>query len=846
MVILERHTQLAELAAARRDAAAGRGNLVLVTGEAGVGKTVLVKTFAEQLDTSVLWGMCDELLTPRPLGPFRDMFPQLNDQFGLETFLDAVLRELSEQPAPVVAVVEDAHWADQATLDTIRFLGRRVGRMRALLVVTYRDDEVPADHPLRVTLGAIPCSNIWRVRLAPLSEDAVTRLAHGSGVDAVQLYELTGGNPLYVTESLANPDSPVPPSVQDAVMARVGRLDDLGCSCAELASAVPGSAESWLLDACGVSGGLDEAVRLGVLRCREGVVTFSHELARRAVEMSLGENHRRDLNGKILDALAARDADPARLTHHAVQAGQVAAVVRYAPQAARRAAALGAHLEAFEHYLRALAYAEAYTADELLELLDSAADAGGWSARFDEAYRPAAQAVELCRNSGDQVRLGRSLCLLSEIEWARGRGADARAAADEAVAVLGGEPAGAEQLVGTYALQARLAIVDNRVDAAIAWGDKAIALTGRHDSLRLPAELLISVGTARLQRDPDDSGILVDGLRTALDQRDVHPAARAYVNLAAVFTRHMRYADAWRYIDDGLAYVDEQDQVIAADFLKTVRAFWYLDQGRWREAELDAASTAGLEGTSRFAAELVTGLLQTRRGDPSAAATLNKAARLAEQVADTQVLVPVALARAELAWLSGEPDGVSAALTPVIDIIFKTGVSRWIGEAALWQHRVGLLDKIPAGAAEPYALHIAGRWREAAEAWANLGRPYDQADALAEAPERPPLLEALAMFDRLGAAPWAAMVRRRLTQLGVQSVPRGPREATRASPGGLTRRQTEVLRLLADNLTYQAIAGRLYISIKTVDHHVTAIRAKLGAADRDEAVAAGRRLDILP
>jgi DNA-binding CsgD family transcriptional regulator len=308
----------------------------------------------------------------------------------------------------------------------------------------------------------------------------------------------------------------------------------------------------------------------------------------------------------------------------------------------------------------------------------------------------------------------------------------------------------------------------------------------------------------------------------------------------------MRYDDARPYIEEGLAFLERHDHLAAIHHLRAVRARWHLDQGRWSEAERDAAHATGLDNTSRALAELVVGLSRTRRGDSSAAATLEYVARCADASAEAQLLVPVALARAELAWLAGDHAGVIAALKPRLDTILDSGMSRWVGEAALWQHRVGHLDATPDGAAEPYALQIAGRYREAAACWAELGLPYHEADALAEACEPEVLLEALAMLDRLGAAPRAVMVRRRLTELGVGSVPRGPHEATRASPAGLTRRQTEVLRLLADSLTYRAIADRLHISIKTVDQHVTAIRTKLGVGSRQEAVDAARRIGILP
>jgi hypothetical protein len=288
--LVERHTQLAELDAALGDAGAGQGNVVLVTGEAGSGKTSLIRRFTTEAAgrSKILWGMCDELVTPRPLGPFRDIAGQLGvdpaDSQGT-ALLDAMMATLGGGRYPTMVVVEDAHWADEATLDAIRFLGRRVGRLRAVLVVTFRDDEVPADHPLRMAVGAIPPADIRRIALPPLSRDGVAQLAGRDDID--ELYRLTGGNPFYVTEVLAAPATNVPHTVQDAVVARVGRLSHNGRATAETAAVVPGRAERWLLDACGAADGIDEAIRLGVLDADDDIVCLSHELARRAVEHSL-------------------------------------------------------------------------------------------------------------------------------------------------------------------------------------------------------------------------------------------------------------------------------------------------------------------------------------------------------------------------------------------------------------------------------------------------------------------------------------------------------------------------------------------------------------------------------
>ena len=846
MALLERDTHLAELAAVLRDAATGQGSVVLVTGEAGAGKTALVSQFAASHSRAarVLWGLCDELVTPRPLGPFRDMFPWLAADPGragvASDLLGVLVDELSKPPHPVVAVVEDAQWADEATLDAIRFVGRRITRMRAVLVVTYRDDEVPADHALRVALGAVPATAFRRIRLPPLSIDAVARLAGRD--DVAELHRLTAGNPFFVHEVLAAPDAAVPPTVQDAVMARVSRLSDAARRSAELAAAVPVPVEPWLLDECGAATGADEAVRAGVLRRRGDQVAFAHELARRAVRNSLPAADWQEINGRILDVMVPHDADPALLTHHAVHAGRAEAVARYAPLAGRRASSLGSHAEAYEHFRRALDHAELFDPPELLDLMECFARAATYVVRLNEAYAAVTRAIELCSKAGDKTGLGRNLYLLSEIEWSRGRGDDAVRALDESVVVLETEQA-ADYLVDAYSQRARFAMLDHRDADAVAWGERATGLA-RDQGLPEPVHAMVTVGTARLQRDGDES-VLTDGLAAALAQRRLFAAARAYVNLADVLTLHMRYDAARRYIDDGLEFFDLHDLLGPIDHMLAIRARWHLDRGEWAAAELDGTRTAGIEGTSLTMAELVVGLLQVRRGDPSASATLEVAERHAARAGEAQHLVPVALARAELAWLTGDIDGIGAALEPVLTGSRQAVLPRWVGETALWSHRAGLAGAAPSGAAAPYRLQLSGRWAEAAARWAELGRPYEQADALAGASEPEPLLAALEILDRLGAVPRAAMVRRELDRLGVRSVPRGPRGSTLASPAGLTTRQTEVLELLAERLTYQEIAERLHLSVKTVDHHVSAIRSKLAVASREAAVVAAKRLRIL-
>ncbi|MFP3915500.1 MAG: ATP-binding protein, partial [Actinomycetota bacterium] len=438
--LLEREDQLATLEAGRERAAEGRGGVMLISGEAGAGKTALVRAFTSRLADGhrLLWGMCDDLVIPRPLGPFRDIAteaPALAEAISGHDqgqILDAVIEELAAKPSPVVAVVEDAQWADEATVDLIGFLGRRVDRLTALIIVTYRDVGTPLDHPLRQTLGKIPTANLTRIAVGPLSRAAVAELAGTADVD--DLYRLSRGNPLYVTELLRSSDG-VPAPVHEAVMARLGRLTSTARACVEVAAVVPHGAEEWLLVSCGVGEGLEEAQMAGFLHRSGELFEFSHELTRRVVEDHLGARRRRECHEAVLSALSGRDEDPARLAHHAFQAGDTRAVARFSPLAARRAVAFHGHPEAREHYRQALSSPDQFPVEERATLLEEYATECLLTSHLEEAGAALERAISL-REKGDVDRLGADLTLLSEVRWAQARGSEAEKAALRAVETL--------------------------------------------------------------------------------------------------------------------------------------------------------------------------------------------------------------------------------------------------------------------------------------------------------------------------------------------------------------------------------------------------------------------------
>lgn len=210
--LLERGALLDELGAVLKEASVA-GRVVLVAGEAGIGKSALAREFARRNvgRARFLYGACDPLLTPRALGPLHDIGRELGGRLAellaggstRERLFATLLDELDQRSRSTVVVIEDAHWADEATLDLLLFLGRRIERIRTLLIVTYRDDELGLDHPLRAVVGRLPPEVVRRLRPSPLSEAAVAELAARAGRPVVGLHALTGGNPLLLTEVLA-------------------------------------------------------------------------------------------------------------------------------------------------------------------------------------------------------------------------------------------------------------------------------------------------------------------------------------------------------------------------------------------------------------------------------------------------------------------------------------------------------------------------------------------------------------------------------------------------------------------------------------------------------------------
>jgi DNA-binding CsgD family transcriptional regulator/tetratricopeptide (TPR) repeat protein len=859
MQLLERELPLSALAAYAQEARQGDGRLVLVAGEAGVGKSALAEQLQYDLpDARWCWGACDGLFTPRPLGPLFDLADQLDGELlelcraraPRDELFAALLRQVSDPGTLHVVVVEDVHWADEATVDLLRFLGRRLANAAVLLIATYREEDLTAIDPLRAALGELVRQRATRrVELAPLSADAVRHLAGRSGLDPAELYRLTGGNPFYVTEVLQSGMSEVPAAARDAVLARLAGLSGQAREVLDAAALIGTRSDLRLAESVTKCSPpvLDEVLASGLLTGDGAWLRFRHEIARLAVEQAITVHRRGVIHARILAALQAAGCDDdAQLAFHAEGAGDGPAALRYATAAAHRAAELASHREAVAQFERALRFAGAADPASAAGLYDGLAYEVGLLDRWQDAADAGESALALWRLTGDQVRESVTLRQLSHTMWRLCRGREAAAAAQAAVAIL--EPLGpSTDLAWAYANLAVHRMTEAAYDSAIELAQQAQVIA---ESLGVPEVLsgaLNTQGCAAAAIGGEWASHMRRALQIAVDGRLQAQAGRAFANLHALYSGQRRFAEAEQCFADGIAYCDEHDIGTYGTCLRGERTSVLEKMGRWQESVSlgeELLTHSGASPVNRINPLVSLGKVLARQGEPGVWKCLDEATASADGTREPPFVVLVRLARAEAYWLEGKRDLATREAELADDVC--AGCDAWErGAIAVWLRRTASRRPPRGELAEPYRLQIEGDWEKAARAWISLGCPYEAALALYDSGEEAGLREALRIFTDLGASAAAQLTRQKMRLLGIRSIPAGPRTATRAHPLGLTRREREVLDLICAGHTNAEIAAKLFISAKTVDHHVSAVLAKLDAPTRGVAASHAARLGLV-
>ena len=804
MRLYERDALIERISALAAAAERGDGALVVVSGEAGVGKSALVRAALPD----AVYGYCEPLSTPRPLGPFRDLAARLwagrhvdDDPIRLG---DRLLRAFG--PSAAAVVVEDAHWIDTASADTVRFVARRIGGSPGLLVVVTRNDPA-GDSLLSGVLGQLGTSApVHRLTVPPLSRTAVGELLSGSGVDPDVAFGLTDGNALLVSQLAASGDTRPTEVVYESVSARLNLLGPPARELAELLAVVPGRIDARFVGAD--ADGLDALERAGLVRSDGEVIEFTHELIREAVADRLLTGRRRVLHTEALARLDRLGAEPDQLAHHAYAAGDLDRSVSEGLAAARRAARLSSHREAVAHFTRADRAAEQIRDEDqraalLVELAREQVAIGQDGAAVVTGRR----ALALTAGSEDLV-------LRSRVRRALGRLTRDETEAYELVRSAVGliervdDPS---ELAAALADLATIQMLARDLDAAAAAARAAITLAEQSDdpvSLSVAANALGSA--LLLGGDTEGEGWLRRSVHHAASQALDSEVARGYANLVSAAGEARLYRLSESAYREAMSYFTARDLDGMGGYTRAWHARSQFEQGHWTLAReiVDAllAEPASHVWTTRLIAHYIRArlMIRTGRGDPGP--DLAEADALARATGSSQRIAPVAAALAERAWLAGESAGeeLEAAYA-----LAERRADRWaLGELGYWRWRHGHPGGPADGAAEPFRLLVSGPSAAAAHAWAELGCPYEQADALARSESVDDVRSALAVFHRLGARPAAELTARRLRSLGVRTIPRGPRATTARHPDGLTPREADILAELQAGRTDKEIAAR--------------------------------------
>jgi DNA-binding CsgD family transcriptional regulator len=859
--LLERDAPLAQLRAlARRTSRSRHGEVVLLRGEAGVGKTALLASFVSQLDSGlrVLQGWCDPLAAPRPLGPLTDALAGLDAAAaaGLAEAVDSgdtaqIYRQLLSalgDGARWVWVIEDAHWADGATLDMVRFLARRIGALRLLLVISFRDDELSPTHPLAVTLGDLANhAAVSRIALEPLSLSAVEALAAGSGLNAEQLHHVTGGNPFFVTEVLsAGPvaltRTGLPRSISEAVCGRLARLSAKARETAHVVAVCGPRADIALLEKMcpEARAALHECLGNGVLTAEGELVGFRHELARRATLAQIPDFDRTDLHRRALTVLAEQPipADAlAALAFHADEAGEQDATVRYGIAAAERAAALGANREAASLYALALRHADTVTDERRVTWLERYAFACYLSGQAEPAAASLREAIALRHELSDQLEEGDDLRWLSRLLQPLGRGAEAIDAAHASLRLLedlGPSPQLAWSLLnmahicalsldpGCAEYAARAHVLGSEL------GDPAVDIQARG---YLALTGVFSTGAAW-----DEFETV---WREALSTQGLEEHAGflgVLICWYAVLRCEVNRAEG--YLAQASQFCDDHDMGMFSALLTAAATLAALHRGDWNRAVITAEqilTRPELSPQHRILPMVTLALIRARRGGQPAVPLLEEAIAGA-QPGDIVHLGVVWAARAEIAWLTGDDETACAEAQAGLAASGEHTDSWQVGHMRRWIHLAGGRSEVTGGdSPTPFDSEVGGDWEDAVAEWTRRGCPYDVALAQLGGDESAVKL-ALADFRRLGAKAAARRAQQRLAAMG-ERTPRTRRADKLSDPHELTGRQRQVFELLAAGLSNREIAVELHISPKTVGHHVEAILTKLGVDNRTHAVA---------
>jgi len=860
MELIERTDVLSILQTEFEKTVGGEGHCVLINGEAGIGKTALVMAFCKQQDCIVYQGSCDALFTPRPLAPLYDIIWQIKKDLWpvshtieerSELFLK-VFYELSLHQQNILIVFEDIHWADEATLDFIRFFIRRLPQLKCLFILTFRDDNNLSGHSLRNTFGGISPHLFTRIQLQPLSRQAVHKLAEEKGFDPESVYTISGGNPFYVTEILATYSPGIPENIKDSILAVYNQQEEGTRNAWQICSVIPEGLEvsrfaklksSWE--------GMDHCFALKIIIVKNDRVIFKHELYRRTIEASLSPFKRIVLNKTILELFLQTfdEKDIERIVHYAKHANENKVVVQYAPIAAKKAAAVGAHVEASKLYLSAIEYSEEIDTDNLPALFEAYAYECYLINQIKESIIYEGKALKLWTQKNEIEKAGNCLRFLSRLWWYDGNRTEAEKYGKQAIELFESQPASKAKAMALSNVS-QLKMLCDEHDECIRWGRLAIDMAKEINDEEILCHALNNVGSSQWKSDyADNAGknLLLESLHLALKHSFHEHAARAYSNIISVALLAKDYELCQEYLPEAINYCEERNLDASKNYKLYMKSRILLETGNPKAAAAIAEnllSDPNQLGTAKMGSIIVMLTIKMRQGKNDILPLLFEAKSLIFKTQEHQRIIPLVIALLQYEWLSDMSMLSDKELTTSIDLAQKVSAITLNSEFDFWLKKVRKqciqLPKLY----EPYQLLRNGKIRAAASFWEKKHCPFDQAMTLFEGNEDDKKAS-LVILQHLEAYVICEKIKMEMRAGGIRKIPRGQRESTKTNPMNLTNRELDVLQLLHKGIQNKEIAQSLFISPKTVDNHISNILFKLDVNSRAKAVNEAVRLNIL-
>ncbi|WP_422081921.1 helix-turn-helix transcriptional regulator [Ulvibacterium sp.] len=866
MKLLERESEISLLQEYAKDCIDQKSSIINIYGEAGIGKTSLVDYFLNSLgdDFCICRGYCESLFTPRPFGPVYDMraelgvnFPESLNSENKNVIFERLRKGILIKEQPVVLLFEDVHWADEATLDLIKFLGRRIEQFQCMLVLTHRDNELAKGHPLYKILAELSTKRLKRLKVSAFSEDTVLKLATDHDLSGERLYKLTKGNPFFVFELLKTRKLQVSDNLKEIIVSGLTNVSPSENEVLSLISVFPQKAEIDIIEQIttlsDVGKYLDGLVGKKLINTDGISVYFKHDLVRLAIYDAIYPLEKMNFHKKILGVLLkdfeTRAATLSEIVHHAIKSRNLDIIRKYAPKAASEASTWGAHVQAFNLYKIAIENIEEKHTATHAALLEAYSHECYLTNQLKEGTEAAQTLIDIW-SSVDKVKEGNAYALSSRLLWFSGLGKQGLLHGRKAIEILEEHAPMTISLANAYAHNGHILALSFKLKEAYLWNGKALSLSEKLKERKILAFAASNISLLDIHSSLDSYknglGNLKKSLDIGLEIEDQGLVGRIYVNLYFnyVLTGNIQVANS--IIGEIKRFFIDNDLDLFFYVVKSLESLLFRFKGEWPVALKIANETLQSEHNNQYTrvvAILSKAIIETRIGSPDTLEFLKKGCQLAMESKEYQFVVPMAAAVLEYEWIKGEefPDrsivDLSVELCKMHDSIWYDALLNF------WLNKRGLPSITKTGWKRTDFVKYLDDLKEVILTWSkSIG--YYQALTLMDG-DTVSQKKAFDILEGLGAEAVISRIKKSLREKGVKSIPRGIRSSTRNNPEQLTNRQLEILHLLKEGMTNLEIADKLFISTRTVDNHVSAILDKLNSETRAKAVLVASEKGIL-